>query len=98
MEKGKLGVYQLMITSKYFNDFDDFKHLQFATPKAKEIMAMFHFNPIPLIKESRKYFSQLETLHVYNKGDEEFRNEHFYKRIIHYEIDYEDCLKKETRR
>ena len=96
--KNKLGSYQLMITSKYFDDINDFKNLEYATKKAKGNMEKFHFNPIPLTRETRKYFTHLETLHVYNEGDEEFRNEHFYKRIIHYEIDYEDCLKKETRR
>ena len=31
---------------------------------------------------------------MYHKGDEEFRNEKFYKRVIHYEIDYEECLEQ----
>ena len=88
--KNKLGRYQLIVASQYFNTIDDYKNLEYATKKAKEIMTMFHFNLIPLTKRTRKYFSQLETLHVYKKGDEEFRNEQFYKRIIHFEVTYSE--------
>ena len=94
MEKGHLGVYQLMITSKYFDSINDFKNLELATKKAKGNMEKFHYNPIPLDRETRKYFTSLETLNIYRKGDEEFRDEHFYKRIIHYRISYEEYLEK----
>ena len=86
----KLGPYQLMITSQYFESITDFKHLELATKKAKGNMGKFHFNPIPLTKETRQFFPNIETLHVYKEGDEEFREEHFYKRIIHYEIEYRE--------
>ena len=92
--KNKLGVYQLMIASKFFEDINDFKNLEYATKKARGNMEKFHFNPIPLTKETRKYFTNLETLHVYNKGDEEFRDEKFYKRIIYYEIEYDDYFEQ----
>ena len=85
----KLGPYHLMVVSQYFEDINDFKNLEYATKKARGNMEKFHFNPIPLTKESIKYFSQLETLHVYKKSDEEFRDEKFYKRIIHYSVGYE---------
>ena len=95
MEKGKLGPYQLMIVSKYFDEINDFKHLEYATKKAKDNMEKFHFNPIPLTKETRQYFTSLETLHVYKKGDEEFRDENFYKRIIHYKVNYKEYFEKQ---
>ena len=57
-------------------------------------MEKFHFNPIPLTRETRKYFTSLETLHVYNRGDCEFREEYFYKRIIHYDVGYQEYLRK----
>ena len=94
MEKAKLGAYQLMVASQYFESINDFKHLELTTKKAKNNMEKFHFNPIPLTKETRHYFTHLETLFIYKKGDEEFRNEHFYKRIIHYDIDYEEYHEK----
>ena len=90
----KLGPYQLMIASQYFRDINDFINLEFATKKARGTMEKFHFNPISLTKETIDYFSQLETLHVYNRGDEEFRERKFYKRIIHYELDYSKYLKR----
>ena len=60
-------------------------------------MEMFHFNPIPLTKDTRKFFTSLETLHIYNKGDEEFREEKYHKRIIHYEIEYTQKKKVDHR-
>ena len=92
--KGQLGVYHLMVASKYFSSIEDFKNLEYATKKAKNNTEKFHFNPIRITKETRKYFRSLETLHVYHKGDEEFRNEKFYKRIIHYEVTYDEYLEK----
>ena len=92
--KNKLGPYQLMVASQYFNDINDFKHLELATPTAKDNMEKFHFNPIPLNQDTIKYFTQLETLHAYYKGDEEFRNEHFYKRIIHYQNNYQEYCRQ----
>ena len=35
MRKGKLGVYQLMVASKYFETIDDYINLELATKKAK---------------------------------------------------------------
>ena len=90
--KNKLGPYQLMIVSKYFESINDFKDLELATKKAKDNMEKFHYNPIPLTRETINHFSHLETLHVYRKGDEEFRERKFYKRIIHYEISCEEFL------
>ena len=75
-----------MITSKYFESIMDFKHLELATPKAKGNMEKFRYNPISLNKQTRHYFNHIETLHVYRRGDEEFRDEQFYKRIIHYDV------------
>ena len=86
--KGKLGVYHLMIASKYFNSIDNFINLELATPKARGNMEKFHFNPIDLDKWSRKFFTSLETLHVYNKNDDHFTNEDFYKKVIWYDVNY----------
>ena len=96
--KNKLGPYQLMVASQYFESIDDFKNLEYATKKARGNMEKFHFNPIPLNKKTIKYFTQLETLHVYNKGDEEFRNRKFYKRIIHYRVTYYEFMRKKKSR
>ena len=73
----KLGPYHLMVASQFFTDINDFKNLEYATKKAKNNTEKFHFNPIPLNKQTRPYFTSLETLHINKKGDEEFRDEHF---------------------
>ena len=87
-KKGQLGSYHLMITSQYFNTIEDFKNLAFATPKAKENTEKFHFNPIDLTRRTRPLFTQLETLHVYEKGNEMFLDEKFFRRVIHYEVEF----------
>ena len=75
--KNKLGPYQLMVASQYFEWIDDFKNLQLSTPTAKDNMEKFHFNPIPLDAWSRQFFTSLETLHMYNKEDNHFEEEQF---------------------
>ena len=55
--KNKLGVYHLMIVSKYFESIDDFINLEISTPKAKGNMEKFHMNPISLESWSRQFFT-----------------------------------------
>ena len=88
--KGRLGGYDLMIVSKYFNTIEDFMHMELASPKARNNMEKFHFNPIALDQWSRQFWKHLQTFHVYNKEDEHFPEETFFKRIIHYDIDWEE--------
>ena len=81
MEKYKLGIYDITIAAQYMESFQDFQNLEMATKKAYGIMDKYHYNPIVLTKEIRPYFGHVETLHIYNKGDEEFKDEEFYKII-----------------
>ena len=97
MEKYKLGIYDVTIAAQYLESFQDFQNLEMATKKAHGIMDKYHYNPIPLTKEIRPYFGHVETLHIYNKGDEEFKDEEFYKRIIHYEVSYSEWKEKEKK-
>ena len=83
-----------MVASQYFESINDFKNLELATKKAKDNMEKFHFNPISLTRETRKYFTQLETLHVYERGNEEFRDEKFFKRIIHYRVKWNEYFQR----
>ena len=68
-EKGKLGPYHMMIASKYFESIDDFKNLEFATPKAYKNADKWHMNPIPIKPEQLRYFPNLETLHLYTQRE-----------------------------
>ena len=88
MYKYQLSPYDLMVVSKYFESIDDFINMEIGIPKAKGNMSKFHYNPISLDAWSRTLFTSLETLHLYAKEDEHFPEEHFFKKIYHYEIDY----------
>ena len=90
--KGHLGGYDLMVVSKYFNTIEDFMHMELASPKARNNMEKFHFNPIALDEWSRQFFTSLETFHIYSLDDCTFPNEKFYQRIIWYDIDCEDWI------
>ena len=68
-EKGRLGVYQMMIASKYFESIDDFKNLELASTKARGNFDKFHFNPLSIKKEQLKLFPNIETLHLYTMED-----------------------------
>ena len=92
--KGKLESNHLMIISQYFETIDDFKNLQFATSKVKSNMENFQFNPIPLTNQTRKYFNHLETLHIYSSTNETFETETDLKRIIWYEVEWNEEIKK----
>ena len=93
--KGQLGSYQMMIASKYFETIEDFENLEIATKKAEGNMEKFHFNPIPLTDYSRKFFTRLETLHVYGEKDNHFWDEEFYARVFWYEVDYDRMRRDE---
>ena len=92
--RGKLGGYDLMVVSKYFESIDDFINMELASPKARYNMEKFHFNPIALDKRSRQFFTSLETLHVYTKEDNTFPEETFYQIIIHFPIEYKEWVEK----
>ena len=92
--RAQLEPYHLMIASKYFEEIDDFINLTFATKKARCNMERFHFNPISLDGWSRQFFTSLETLHLYDREDKKFEEEKFFKRIIWYDVEYNDDLEK----
>ena len=93
-KKGKLYAYDLMVVSKYFESIDDFINMELATPKAEGNMEKFHFNPIALDEWSRKFFTSLETLHLYSEEDEVFESEEFYKVVIWCKMEYGDWMKE----
>ena len=90
MEKNKLGCYDLMIVAKYFNSTQDYINLELSTPKAKDMMHRFKFNAIPLDTFNINFFDTVETLHLYSRGDNHFKEKEYYKRIIWYEVTYSE--------
>ncbi|EDR23897.1 hypothetical protein, conserved [Entamoeba dispar SAW760] len=90
----KLGHYEIMITSKYFNDINDFINLEIGIKRFQGNMERFHFNPIPLNQYSRKLFTNIETFHIYNKDDEIFNDGKIFKKVIWYLVNYSTYLKE----
>ena len=79
MSRNQLDSYSLMVVSKYFETIEDFINMELGIPKTKGNMEKFHFNPIALDQWSRKFFTSLETLHLYSEKDEKFESETFFK-------------------
>ncbi|EDR23183.1 hypothetical protein, conserved [Entamoeba dispar SAW760] len=90
----KLGYNEIMITSKYFNDINDFINLEIGVKRFQGNIERFHFNPIPLDYYSRKLFTNIETFHIYNEEDEIFNNGKIFKKVIWYTVSYSKYLKE----
>ena len=94
MSRNQLDSYSLMVVSKYFNTIDDFINMELGIPKTKGNMEKFHFNPIALDQWSRKFFTSLETLHLYSEEDEKFESETFFKKVVWYRMEYGVWMKE----
>ncbi|EDR22079.1 hypothetical protein EDI_146410 [Entamoeba dispar SAW760] len=90
----KLGYNEIMIESKYFNNIDDFINLEIGIKRFRGNMERFHFNPIPLNEYSRRLFANIETLHIYNKEDEIFKDGKIFKQVIWYLVNYSIYFKE----
>ncbi|ELP89819.1 hypothetical protein EIN_425810 [Entamoeba invadens IP1] len=77
-----LDRYSMMIVSKYFVCLNDFKNLILVCKKFNEIPLMFHFNPIQWKPKMKKYFKNVETLHLYSRHDKFVPG--FYQYYVHY--------------
>ncbi|EDR22642.1 hypothetical protein, conserved [Entamoeba dispar SAW760] len=88
----KLGHNEIMITSMYFNDINDFINLEIGIKRFQGNMERFHFNPIPLNQYSRRLFTDIETFHIYNEEDEIFDDGKIFKYVIWYLVDYSTYL------
>ncbi|EDR23666.1 hypothetical protein, conserved [Entamoeba dispar SAW760] len=93
----KLGYNEIMITSMYFNDINDFINLEMGVKRFQGNMERFHFNPIPLNEYSRKLFPNIETFHIYNRSDEIFNDGKIFKYVIWYYVDYWEYLQEKEK-
>ena len=71
----QLDNYCIFIASKYFESIDDHINLVHVCKRLRCNMEKFHFNPLPLTKKTRNYFSYLQTLFIYNIDDELFEDD-----------------------
>ncbi|EDR27139.1 hypothetical protein, conserved [Entamoeba dispar SAW760] len=90
----KLGYNEIMIVSMYFNEIKDFINLEMGVKRFRGNMERFHFNPIPLNHYSRKFFTNIETFHIYNRGDEIFKDGKIFKKVIWYQVYYSTYLQE----
>ncbi|EDR29597.1 hypothetical protein EDI_331760 [Entamoeba dispar SAW760] len=94
----KLGYNEIMITSMYFNDINDFINLEIGIKRFQGNIERFHFNPIPLNEYSRKLFTNIETFHIYNENDEIFNDGKIFKYVIWYLVEYSKYLQEKEKR
>ncbi|ELP88913.1 hypothetical protein EIN_476550 [Entamoeba invadens IP1] len=90
-----LSGYHIMIVSKYFETIKDFINLELVCKKFGGNMEKFHFNPIPLNYTTLGYFPNIETLHLWDKKDENFGNGFMINRKENKDIENEVVLKRE---
>ncbi|EDR25005.1 hypothetical protein, conserved [Entamoeba dispar SAW760] len=90
----KLGYNEIMITSMYFDDIEDFINLEMGVKRFQGNVERFHFNPIPLNYCSRKLFTNIETFHIYNRSDEIFNDGKIFKKVIWYLVSYSTYLQE----
>ncbi|EDR25774.1 hypothetical protein EDI_162730 [Entamoeba dispar SAW760] len=76
----KLGYNEIMIVSMYFNDINDFINLEMGVKRFQGNIERFHFNPIPLNEYSRRFFTNIETFHIYNENDKIFKDGKIFKK------------------
>ncbi|ELP84775.1 hypothetical protein EIN_075240 [Entamoeba invadens IP1] len=70
----RLSSYHIMIVSKYLMTINDFINLELVCKKFDGNMEKFHFNPIPLNYKTLRYFPNIETLHLWDVKDKNFKN------------------------
>ena len=93
MQMTQLDNYCIFIASKYLDTIEDHINLIHVCKRLKLNMTKFHFNPLPLTKETREFFPNLRTLFVYSSEDELFEDD---ERIIaRKDIHLENYLTKE---
>ena len=67
--KAEITIDFMMIVGKYFESSNDFINAMKVCKKYKELVLMYHFNPISLNENTIEFFRNIETLHVYNSNN-----------------------------
>ncbi|ELP89963.1 hypothetical protein EIN_301520 [Entamoeba invadens IP1] len=66
---GKIDGYSMMIISQQFHSIYDFINIEFVCRKYANNIAKFPYNPISFTSKTRRFFPNLNTLHLYIKDD-----------------------------
>ena len=75
MKLYSLDNYCIFLSSKYCLSLEDHINLAFVCKRLQFNMDKFHYNPISLTDKTRKYFPNIETLHLYEPTDKPFSSE-----------------------
>ena len=78
----RMDNYTMYLSSMYFETIDDLINLEMMTSRFQGNITKFHFNPFPLTKTTRKFFTHLQTQRLYHYTDEIFED----GKIIKHEI------------
>ena len=93
-KKGQIDIYSSFISSLYFSSFNDLKNLILSSPRHQYLLEKYYFNPIPIKETERKFYINLQTLHLYNKNENEYlEDKKIKKRVYWYEITYDEYIK-----
>ena len=58
---------EMLIVSKYFDKINDYINIIKTCKEYNEILNLLNYNPIPLNSKNYKFFTNLQTYHIYNK-------------------------------
>ena len=75
--KSEITIDFMMIIGKYYNNPQDFINTMKTNSKYKDLVSMYHFNPISEVD----LFDNIETQHFYNKNDIKLEKDNLYKYI-----------------
>ena len=88
----KLNLQCIHQASKYFKSLDDFINIEKAHKKFRGNMELFKYNPISLDAKTKKFFPNIETYHLYEKGDRKIKTKKLKEYVICTDITYSKYL------
>ena len=89
---GQLHNYSIFIVSQYFNIIEDHINLVTGVKRFRFNFERYFYNPIPLTKKTRPFFSFLRTQYLYDKNDEVFYDDKILYYDILFQISYTDGM------
>ena len=68
-KKYQLDIYCTFLSCFYISTFQDILNVVYSSPRHRCLFEKFHFNPISIDINERKYFPNIKVLHLYNKNE-----------------------------
>ena len=70
---GQCDNYCIFIASRHFESLDDFINLEMGVKRFRGNMEKFHYNPIPITKQTAHFFPNVQTQWLHNKNEEKIK-------------------------